>query len=150
MFVEWVCTQWLQYPLKLLSVPVNLITLSKQVKSWNLVRTGQYSYGTTSRHVNLILWFKWTIFQYRFRKWLGADQARSHFLNQWWLIYWSIYASLGPNESKRCIKQTPAVITGITCCSLGISAVLIIAKTIIVSCPVQIKDELYLFVPVHS
>ena len=34
---------------------VNLITLSKQVKSWNLVRTGQYSLGTTSRHVSAIL-----------------------------------------------------------------------------------------------
>ena len=36
----WSCYQFL----------VNLITLSKQVKSWNLVRTGQYSLGTTSRH----------------------------------------------------------------------------------------------------
>ena len=33
-----------------------------------------------------------------FRQWLGADQATSHYLNQWWLIYWRIYASLGLNE----------------------------------------------------
>ena len=28
-------------------------------------------------------------------KWLGADEATSHYLNQWWLVYWCIYASLG-------------------------------------------------------
>ena len=28
----------------------------------------------------------------------GADQATSHYLNQWWLDYWCIYASLGLNE----------------------------------------------------
>ena len=39
----WSCYQFL----------VNLITLSKHLKSWNLVRTGQYSLGTTSRHVTL-------------------------------------------------------------------------------------------------
>ena len=30
----------------------------------------------------------------------GADQATSHYLNQWWLVYWRIYASLGLNELK--------------------------------------------------
>ena len=29
---------------------------------------------------------------------LGAVQATSHYLNQWWLVYWRIYASLGLNE----------------------------------------------------
>ena len=29
-----------------------------------------------------------------------ADQATSHYLNQWWLVYWRIYASLGLNELK--------------------------------------------------
>ena len=33
-----------------------------------------------------------------FSWWLGADQATSHYLNQWWLVYWRIYASLGLNE----------------------------------------------------
>ena len=33
-------------------------------------------------------------------KWLGANQATSHYLNQWWLVYWHIYASLGLNELK--------------------------------------------------
>ena len=27
-------------------------------------------------------------------------QARSHYVNQWWLVYWRIYASLGLNEHK--------------------------------------------------
>ena len=38
------------------------------------------------------------IFQRWFRQWLGADQATSHCLNQWWVVYWRIYASLGLNE----------------------------------------------------
>ena len=29
------------------------------------------------------------------------DKATSHFLNQWWLVYWSIHASLGLNDLKR-------------------------------------------------
>ena len=39
-----------------------------------------------------------TIFQHLFRYWLGAVQATSHYLNQWWLVYRCIYASLGLNE----------------------------------------------------
>ena len=39
-----------------------------------------------------------TIVQHWFRQWLGADQATSHYLNQWWLDYRRIYASLGLNE----------------------------------------------------
>ena len=39
-----------------------------------------------------------TIFHHWFRKWLGADQATSHYLNQWVLVYRRIYASLGLNE----------------------------------------------------
>ena len=51
-------------------------------------------------HWNLFLRFQLTIFQYWFRNWLGADQATSHYLNQWWLVYWRIYASLGLNELR--------------------------------------------------
>ena len=36
-----------------------------------------------------------TIFQQWFRLWLGAVQATSHYLNQWWLVYRRIYPSLG-------------------------------------------------------
>ena len=38
-------------------------------------------------------WFKWR---------LGAYQAISHYLNQWWLVYWRIYSSVGPNEQTQC------------------------------------------------
>ena len=41
-----------------------------------------------------------TIFQLWFRWWLGAGQVTSHYLNQWWLVYWRIYALLGLNELK--------------------------------------------------
>ena len=49
-------------------------------------------------HWSLFPRIQLTIFQHWFRKWLGAAQATSHYLNQWWLIYWRIYASLGLNE----------------------------------------------------
>ena len=47
---------------------------------------------------SLFLRVQLTIFQHWFRLWLGADQATSHYLNQWWLDYRRIYASLGLNE----------------------------------------------------
>ena len=49
-------------------------------------------------HWSLLLGFELTIFQHWFRWWLCADQATSHYLNQWWLVYWRIYASLGLND----------------------------------------------------
>ena len=42
-----------------------------------------------------------TIIQHWFRWWLGAVQATSHYLNQWWLVNRRIYTSLGLNELKR-------------------------------------------------
>ena len=47
-------------------------------------------------HLSLFLRVQLTIFQHCFRKWLGAGQATRHYLRRWWLIYWHIYASLGP------------------------------------------------------
>ena len=52
--------------------------------------------------LDLFPMFQSTIFQHRFRQWLGAVQATSHYRNQWWLVYWRIYASPGLNE-LRCI-----------------------------------------------
>ena len=49
-------------------------------------------------HWNVFGRFELTIFHHWFRKWLGADQATSHYLSQWWLAYWCICASLGLNE----------------------------------------------------
>ena len=51
-------------------------------------------------HWSLFPRFKLTIFHHWFWWWLGADQATSHYLNQWWFVYWRIYASLGSNELK--------------------------------------------------
>ena len=51
-------------------------------------------------HWNLFLGSKLTIFQHWFRQWLVASQTTSHYLNQWLLDYWRIYASLGLNALK--------------------------------------------------
>ena len=51
-------------------------------------------------HWSLFIRVQLTISQHWFRWWLGADQATSHYLNQWWLDYRRIYASLGLNELK--------------------------------------------------
>ena len=56
-------------------------------------------------HRSLFLRVQLTIFHHWFRKWLGAGQATSHYLNQWWLVYWRIYASLGLNELTPMIKN---------------------------------------------
>ena len=49
-------------------------------------------------HWNLFPRVQLTIFQHWFRLWLGAGQATSHYLNQWWFVHRRIYASLGFNE----------------------------------------------------
>ena len=41
-------------------------------------------------HWSLFLRAYLTIFHYWFRQWLGAVQATSHYLKQWWLDYWRI------------------------------------------------------------
>ena len=49
-------------------------------------------------HWSLFIRVQLIISQHWFRWWLGAYQATSHYLNQWWLDYRRIYASLGLNE----------------------------------------------------
>ena len=49
-------------------------------------------------HWSSFLKARLTKFYHWFRKWLGADQATSHYLNQWWFDYRRIYASLGLNK----------------------------------------------------
>ena len=57
--------------------------------------------------------FHWGLFlrvqlmtsQHWFRYWLGADQATSHCLNQWWLDYRRIYASLDLNQLTHFEQQ---------------------------------------------
>ena len=50
---------------------------------------------------SLFLRVQLTIFQHWFRSWFGAVQATSHCLNQWWLVYRRIFASLGLNELRH-------------------------------------------------
>ena len=53
-------------------------------------------------HWKLFLGVKLIISQHWFRQWLGAVRATSHYLNQWYMLfYWRIYASLGLNELKK-------------------------------------------------
>ena len=49
-------------------------------------------------HWNLFLRVTLSLFQHCFKWWLDANQATSHYLNQWCLGYWCIYASLSLNE----------------------------------------------------
>ena len=49
-------------------------------------------------HQTLFLRVQLIILQHWFRYWLGADEATSHYLDQCWLDYLRIYASLGLNE----------------------------------------------------
>ena len=58
-------------------------------------------------HWSLFLRVELTIFQHWFRWWLGAGQATSHYLNQWWLVYRRIYASLGLNELNHVCERGP-------------------------------------------
>ena len=55
-------------------------------------------------HWRLFPNFRLTIFQHWFRWWFGAWPLTSHYLNQWWLVYWCIYASLGLNELRLICK----------------------------------------------
>ena len=63
-------------------------------------------------HWSLFLRVESTILHHWFRLWLGADQATSHYLNQWWLDYRRIYASLGLNELTYRTKNN---MTNISC-----------------------------------
>ena len=52
-------------------------------------------------HWSLFLRVQLTISHNWFRWWLGADQATSHCLNQWWLDYWRTSSLPGLNESNE-------------------------------------------------
>ena len=57
-------------------------------------------------HWSLFLRVQLTIFQHWFRKWLGADKVTNHYLNQWWLVYRRVYASLCLNELSTSVVDT--------------------------------------------
>ena len=57
-------------------------------------------------HWNMFARVQLTIIQHWFRLWLGADQAISHYPNQWLLHYRRLYGSLGLNELKHALRPT--------------------------------------------
>ena len=62
-------------------------------------------------HWSLSLRVQLTIIQHWFRS------APSHYLNQWWLVYWRIYASLSLNELTQISPTYPRCACR-TCCSI--------------------------------
>ena len=50
-------------------------------------------------HWSLSLRVQLTIFQHWLRYWLGADQATSHYLSQWWLDYAYMHHSASMSQS---------------------------------------------------
>ena len=65
-------------------------------------------------HWSFFIRVQLTISQHWFRWWLGADQATSHYLNQWWLDYRRIYASLGLNELTHWGQVTHICVSKLT------------------------------------
>ena len=55
-------------------------------------------------HLSLFLRSELTILQHWFRWRLAADQATDHYLKQWLLVYWRIYAPLALNELSTLIQ----------------------------------------------
>ena len=67
--------------------------------------------------LQLQLKFHWSLFPRVqltiFQQWLrlGAVQATSHYMNQWWSVHRRIYASLGLNELKQ--KKCNSIVNGL-------------------------------------
>ena len=70
-------------------------------------------------HGSLFTRVQLTIFQHWFKYRLGTVQATSHYLNQWWLVYRRLYASLGLNE---------------------LTMSLIYISRVILSCPLHVQE----------
>ena len=89
-------------------------------------------------HWSLFLRVQLTIFQHWFRWWLGAGQATSHCLNQWCLVYWRIYASLGLDELRYLRRRQIAVVIQVSMSHSIISheanTMIIIAVTLSSTC----------------
>ena len=56
-------------------------------------------------HQSLLLRFELTIFQLRFRYWLGANQATSHYLNEWWPSLQTHMCITQPQWVKPCVRN---------------------------------------------
>ena len=91
---------------------IMLVFKNKRLTHWGRDKMAAVSQTTLSngfswmKKLEFRLRFQWnfflriqlTIIQHWFNYWLGAGQATSHYLKQWWLVYWRIYASLRFNE----------------------------------------------------
>ena len=69
-----------------------------QTKFWSAFSWMEMFEFRLKFHWSLFPRVQLTILQHWFRQWLGAVQATSDYLNQWWLDYRRIYASLGFKE----------------------------------------------------
>ena len=116
--IRWFLFKWLNYQKGLVAAAV---THFGWLTNWGRDKMAVVSQTTLSYacswmkmlefrsrfHWSLFLRVQLTIFQHWFRQWLGAGQATSHYLNQWWLVYWRIYASLGLNELNALCHLIP-------------------------------------------
>ena len=62
-------------------------------------------------HWSLIPRVQLPIFQHWFRLWLGVGYATNHYVNQWRLVYWPIYASIGLSEFNWYINDRTSLST---------------------------------------
>ena len=88
---DWVQVSLTQWGRDIMAV--NFLTIFSNAFSWMKIYKFRLRF-----HWSLFPRVQWTIFQHWFRLGLGAGQVTSHYLNQWWLVNWRIYASLGLNE----------------------------------------------------
>ena len=96
--VQHTAITWTSAAILLTHLPLNkMTTISQTIFSDAFLWMKMFEFRLKF-HWSLFLRFQLTIFQHWFRYWLGAVQATSHYLNQWWLDYRRIYASLGLNE----------------------------------------------------
>ena len=66
----------------LTQLPVDKMAAISQTTFWNVFSWTKIIVSRLKFHWNLFLSVQLIIFQYWFRKWLGADQATSHYLKQ--------------------------------------------------------------------
>ena len=93
-----VCTLWLPWTIQRAKHICVIPSMSVWLTHWGRDKMASISQTTLSNafswmkmlefrfkfHSSLFLRVQFTIFQHWFREWLGADQATSHYLNQWW------------------------------------------------------------------
>ena len=108
LFCDWLFWEW--FVTEGTKLQYNDIMWRRGTHDYIAFRTEKYIRVMTIVYWPPISWQHWSLFprvqlaisRYWFRYWLGADRATSHVLNQWWLVHWRIYASLGLNDLQLC------------------------------------------------